>query len=128
MTTGSTAATISGDKLFRDHIARFNAGVDSGDFGPTIDAFSDDAVFTFEGRSLGPLRGRAEIAAGSREYPATDWIEVISTTEPDESTVVARFRWVRASDTGTITMQHRGDVLTAITVTFDGTSGPEVHP
>jgi SnoaL-like domain len=128
MTTRATAATISGDKRFRDHIARFNAGVDSGDFGPMIAAFSDDAVFTFEGRSLGPLRGRAEIAAGYRDYPTTDWIEVLSTTEPDESTVVARFRWVRAGDAGTITMQHRGEVLTAITVTFDGTSGPEVHP
>jgi cysteine desulfurase / selenocysteine lyase len=124
--TGTPAnATQSGDRLFRDHIARFNAGVESGDFGPMIAAFTDDAVFTFVDRPVGPLRGRAEIEAGYRAYPADDRIEVLSTTAPDDTTVVARFRWAREGDTGTITMRHHGSALEAITVAFDGAGGPD---
>jgi cysteine desulfurase/selenocysteine lyase len=124
MTVQTTPASsgegqVSGDRLFRDHIERFNAGVRSGDFGPMIRAFAEDAVFTFEGRPIPPLRGRAAIEAGYRDFPPDDEIEVTSTTEPDATTVVARFRWVREGDTGTITMGHRGSRLESITVGFD---------
>jgi cysteine desulfurase/selenocysteine lyase len=132
VTTGATASTTpatgtpAGDQLFRDHIARFNAGVEGSDFGPMIAAFTDDAVFTFEGRPLGPFRGRAEIEAGYRAYPPAETIEVLSTEEPDASTVVARFRWAQSHDTGTITMRHDGSALEAITVRFDdANSGPD---
>jgi cysteine desulfurase / selenocysteine lyase len=142
MTTGSTttaptppSGALSGDRLFRDHIERFNAGVRSGDFGPMIRAFAEDAVFEFDDRGIPPLRGRAEIEAGYRDYPPDDEIEVLSTEEPDASTVVARFRWVREGDSGTITMRHDGPVLEGIAVRFDppsttgtdGTGGRIAH-
>jgi cysteine desulfurase/selenocysteine lyase len=110
---------VSGDRLFRDHIERFNKGVRERDFSAMIRAFSDDATFTFNGRGIPPLNGRAEIEEGYRTFPPDDEIEVLSTTEPDDLTVVARFRWAREGDTGTITMGHDGETLRSITVDFD---------
>jgi cysteine desulfurase / selenocysteine lyase len=115
----SSSNAGSGDRLFRDHIERFNAGVRSGDFGPMIGAFSEDGEFVFEGRPIPPLRGRAAIEQGYRDFPPDDEIEVTSTTEPDDRTVVARFRWVREGATGTITLRHDGEILEGLNVAFD---------
>jgi len=105
--------------LFAAHIERFNAGVRSGDFGPMIDHFTDDATATFETLPIGPFHGRAEIEQGYRDHPPDDEIDVISTTEPDARTIVARFAWHRTGQTGTIRLGHRGDALTDLTVTLD---------
>src|SRR5829696_9589623 len=62
----------AGVALLSDHVARFNAGVRSGDFGPMVDGFTDDAELVFEGIPVGPFRGRAAIAAAYRNQPPDD--------------------------------------------------------
>jgi cysteine desulfurase/selenocysteine lyase len=106
--------------LFAAHIARFNAGVASGDFTDMISHFTDDATATFVSLPFGPFEGRAEIEQAYRDHPPDDTIDVLSTSEPDERTIVARFAWNRTGQTGTIRLGHRGDELTDLTVEFDG--------
>ncbi len=105
--------------LFAAHIARFNAGVLSGDYRDMISHFTDDATATFVSLPFGPFHGRAEIEQAYRDHPPDDTIDVLETTEPDERTIVARFAWHRTGQTGTIRLGHRGEDLTELTVEFD---------
>ena len=105
--------------LFAAHIARFNAGVASGDFGDMVGHFTPDATATFESLPFGPFHGRDAIAKAYVEHPPDDTIDVLATTEPDDRTIIARFAWHRTGETGTIRLGHRGTDLTDLTVTFD---------
>ena len=67
--------TSSGTRLFEAHVERFNAGVRSGDFGPMVAGFSDDARLVFEGIPVGPFEGRDAIDAAYREQPPDDEID-----------------------------------------------------
>jgi cysteine desulfurase / selenocysteine lyase len=105
--------------LFAAHIDRFNRGVASGDFGEMLGHFTDDATATFVSLPIGPFHGRAEIERAYRDFPPDDTIDVLSTAEPDDGTIVARFAWHTTGQTGTIRLGHRGDALTDLTVEFD---------
>jgi hypothetical protein len=59
------------------HVERFNAGVLSGDFGPMVAAFSEDAELVFEGIPVGPFAGREAIAAAYAEQPPDDEIVLL---------------------------------------------------
>src|SRR5215210_3291597 len=114
--------------LFAAHIARFNAGVASGDFTEMTGHFTDDAVATFVDLPFGPFHGRAELEQAYRDFPPDDTIDPISTTEPDDETIVARFAWHNTGQTGTIRLGHRGEALTSLTVAFDpADGGVEAH-
>ena len=111
--------TSSGARLIEAHVERFNAGVRSGDFGPMVSAFSDDARLDFEGVPAGPFEGRAAIDAAYRQMPPDDEIDVISVDEPDEETVVARYAWKATGAKGTMTLTHAAETITGLTVAFD---------
>jgi hypothetical protein len=59
------------------HVERFNAGVRSGDFGPMVAAFSEDAELVFDGIPVGPFAGREAIAAAYAEQPPDDEIVLL---------------------------------------------------
>src|SRR5512146_3477267 len=109
----------SGARLAADHVERFNAGVRSGDFSAMLETFSDRARLTFEGIPVGPFTGRPAIARAYREMPPDDEIRILSTTEPDASTVVVRYAWQRDGTTGTMTYAHDGGRITSLAVAFD---------
>ena len=48
--------------MLEEHVERFNAGVRSGDFGPMVAAFAEDAELVFEGYPVGPFSGRDAVA------------------------------------------------------------------
>ena len=83
----------SGLALLDDHVARFNAGVRSGDFQPMVDLFTDDAELIFEGLPVGPFRGHAAIAAAYRMQPPNDEIELLDATQDSEGRIVASYAW-----------------------------------
>ena len=85
----------AGVALLTDHVARFNAGVRSGDFGPMVDGFTDDAELVFEGIPVGPFRGREAIAAAYREQPPDDEIELLDVAQDGAGRVVASYAWRR---------------------------------
>jgi steroid Delta-isomerase len=60
--------------LLEEHVERFNAGVCSGDFGPMVAAFAEDAELVFEGIPVGPFSGREAIGAAYAARPPDDEI------------------------------------------------------
>jgi steroid Delta-isomerase len=59
------------------HVERFNAGVRSGDFGPMVSAFSEDAELVFEGIPVGPFSGRDAIGEAYASQPPNDEIVLL---------------------------------------------------
>jgi RimJ/RimL family protein N-acetyltransferase len=106
-------------ELFYDHVARFNDGVRSGDFGPMLEWFAEDADLAFEGVPVGPFRGREEIAAAYRDQPPDDEIRVLDAEERD-GVVVARYAWLREPEVaaGEMRMTCDGDRIDRLVVTF----------
>jgi steroid delta-isomerase len=100
-----------------DHIARFNTAQRSGDWGPFLAAFTDDAVMTFEGVPIGPLHGRDAIADAYATHPPTDTMTAHS-AETDGDTDRVRFAW-DAGGTGTLTLRWRDSQIAALHVAFD---------
>jgi steroid Delta-isomerase len=75
-----------------DHVARFNAGVRSGDFGAMLDAFCADAEMRFINAPAGPFYGRDNIAAAYAANPPADEIEISNARVVDD-TLVADYGW-----------------------------------
>ena len=63
--------------LLDEHVDRFNAGVRSGDFGPMVAAFAEDAELVFEGIPVGPFSGRDSIGEAYAEQPPDDQIVLL---------------------------------------------------
>jgi SnoaL-like domain len=74
----------TGEALLTAHVARFNAGVRSGDFGPMVDWFTEDAELAFEGIPVGPFHGREAIAAAYRAQPPDDEIELLEVVQDSD--------------------------------------------
>jgi steroid Delta-isomerase len=63
--------------LLEEHVERFNAAVRSGDFGPMVAAFSEDAELVFEGIPVGPFAGRQAIGEAYAAQPPDDEIVLL---------------------------------------------------
>jgi ketosteroid isomerase-like protein len=107
-------------RLLHEHVERFNAAVRSGDFGPMLEHFTDDAELVFEGVPVGPFQGKDAIAAAYREQPPDDEIDVLEAREEGES-VVASYGWRadRSRRAGDMILTTRGDLIARLVVTFD---------
>lgn len=66
---GTGADPASAQELFEQHVADFNSGVTSGDFGPMVDRFDPDGEVVFAGAPFGPFRGQDAIRAAYRDQP-----------------------------------------------------------
>ncbi len=111
---------MTGLELLTEHVDRFNAGVRSGDFGPMLELFADDATLAFEGVPVGPFHGRDAIAAAYRDQPPDDQIEVLD-VEEDDAELRARYAWLRdeGRPSGDLRLRRDGDLITGLIVTFD---------
>ena len=85
----------AGLALLAEHVERFNQGVRSGDFGPMLEGFTDDAELVFEGIPVGPFHGREAIAAAYRAQPPDDEIDLLDTQEAGDRRLVATYAWRR---------------------------------
>ena len=105
--------------LLDEHVRRFNEGVRSGDFGPMVAAFADDAELHFQGVPVGPFVGRDAIAAAYREQPPDDEVEILGAEERD-GTIVARYAWLadEGRQAGEILLTSRGGEIAKLVVTF----------
>lgn len=111
------------DPLTR-HETLFNAGVTTGDFGPWLETFHDDAVASFTGLPLGPFHGRQAIARAYAEHPPSSTMRVVeSGMEGDVGR--ARFVWTDAPHTGgTFVIRLREGKLTSLDVALDAPPPP----
>ena len=109
-----------GIRLLHDHVGLFNEGVRTGDFGPMVAGFADDAEMMFEGVRVGPFQGRDEIAAAYRQQPPDDQLHVLEIDEQGD-TVIARYAWAKtpARQAGRMYLTHAGDEISRLVVTFE---------
>lgn len=111
--------SLDNGPLIRDHVDRFNFGVRSGDFGPMLERFTDDAELVFEGLPVGPFVGRQAIEDAYRMHPPDDEIDVLGyRAEGDE--IVAPYVWVRDRErvAGELRMCREGDRIRRLVVSF----------
>ena len=112
------SALVSG--LLDDHVERFNAGVRTGDWGPMVERFGDDAEMEFRGVPVGPFVGRAAIAAAYRKQPPDDELRLLEQRQVD-GRIEARYAWLAEPDVaaGEILLTPAGGEIHKLVVTFD---------
>jgi hypothetical protein len=107
--------------LLRRHVALFNEGVRTGDFGPMLEHFTEDAELAFEGVPAGPYKGGDVIARAYREQPPDDQLDVLEAREVEDGLVIARYAWRREPriSAGEMRITLDGDRIAKLVVTFD---------
>jgi hypothetical protein len=111
------------DPLSR-HETLFNQGVGTGDFGPWLLTFAEDAVQTFTGLPLGPFVGRDAIAAAYAAHPPSSPMKLVGSSV-DGDTYTGHFVWADAPDTGGVfVFTLRGDLIATLDVTLDAAPPP----
>ena len=105
--------------LLTRHVERFNAGVRSGDFGPMLEQFADNAELRFEGVSAGPFSGLDEIARAYREQQPDDEVDVLDLRRHGD-TFVAGYAWRREPErrAGELRLTVDGALIKRLVVTF----------
>ncbi len=105
--------------VFEQHVERFNAGVRTGDFGPMLEQFADDAEMAFEGVPAGPFVGREAIAQAYREQPPDDELDVLNVRR-DGKTIVVGYAWRRepGKRAGELRLTVDGTLINRLVVTF----------
>jgi steroid Delta-isomerase len=108
-------------ELIRRHVERFNEGVRTGDFGPMLEQFTDDAELVFEGVPVGPFRGRDAIANAYAEQPPDDEVDVLALETNDDGQVVAPYSWRADAGrrSGHMLFTVRDDRIARLVVTFE---------
>jgi steroid delta-isomerase len=115
-------------ELVARHVALFNQGVRSLDFGPMLELFMDDAELAFEGVPTGPFRGKEAIAAAYRTQPPDDEIDV-TRVETVEGEIVVWYAWrAEPERRGRMIITLNGDRIARLTVTFDQEPSPNGSP
>lgn len=107
--------------LLERHVELFNQGVRSGDFAPMLEQFTEDADLVFEGVAAGPFHGKEKIAAAYASNPPDDEVDVLSSEQADDGTIVAKYAWRadRGRQAGRMIITPRGDEIARLVVTFD---------
>jgi steroid delta-isomerase len=112
--------TSLNDDFLTAHVERFNAGVRSGDWGPMLDEFADNAELAFEGVPVGPFRGKEAIARAYAERPPDDEIDILRTRESSDDLIVADYAWRADPKTraGAMIFRLRDGKIDRLLVTF----------
>ena len=110
---------MTGRDLMESHVARFNAGVRTGDWEPMLGRFADDAELRFENVPAGPFAGLGEIRRAYREQPPDDEIRLLGIQDDEEARrVTAAFAWARGG-TGRLVLEHERGAIARLVVIFD---------
>jgi hypothetical protein len=109
------------------HQLLFNEGVQTGDFGPWLDTFTDDTVVTFTGLPIGPLHGRDALAKAYAEHPPSSPMRVLAARVVGD-TATGHFVWVDVPDTGgTFVLTLRDDRLAAMDIKLNAPPPPPAN-
>jgi steroid delta-isomerase len=94
--------------LLERHVELFNEAVGTGNYGPFLETFADNAVMSFDYVPAGPFHGRAAIAEAYATRPPDDTMALIDMQEVGHDAVNASFEW-DAGGTGQLFLRWRGD-------------------
>jgi hypothetical protein len=99
--------------LLQEHVERFNDGVRSGDFGPMVAAFSEDAELVFEGIPVGSFAGREAIGEAYAAQPPDDEIVLLD----GEGT----YAWAKEPEipAGQLFLTERGGEIGRLVIRYD---------
>jgi len=105
-----------------EYIAVFNTAVASGDYGPLLARYADDAVLRFENvppdaASL-EFSGRQAIAEAYVQNPPDDQIALTGDPASAGAHVTVAFAWLRDQSTGVLDFVLHGELISALTVIF----------
>jgi RimJ/RimL family protein N-acetyltransferase len=100
-----------------EYVARHNAGVRDGEWGPLAECFADAATLEFEGVAVGPFAGREAIAAAYEQQPPDDEVRILD-AEEEGGAVVARYAWAAAAEVeaGSLRLTREGDKIARLVV------------
>ena len=99
--------------LLQEHVERFNRGVRSGDFGPMVAAFSEDAELVFEGIPVGPFAGREAIGEAYAAQPPDDEIVLLDSD--------GTYAWAKEPEipAGQLFLTERGGEIGRLVIRYD---------
>ena len=102
------------------HVDRFNTGVRTGDFGPMLTTFADDAELMFVGVPVGPFLGRDAIAEAYRTRPPDDEILIVDSRALGDE-VIAGYAWANSPSVraGELRLTFRDGMTHRLVVSFD---------
>jgi hypothetical protein len=113
------------ETLLDDYIARFNEGVESGDFSGMLEMLDDGAELRFSGIPIGPFVGRDAIRSAYRAGPPDDAIRLVSvqvssSPEGDNDEIVGEYAWLRRPTVtaGLLTLEVSDGVITAVDIAY----------
>ena len=111
---------MTGQKLLRKHVERFNVGVRTGDWEPMLEQFEDTAELEFRGIPVGPFVGKDVIRAAYRERPPDDELRVLESRERG-AVVEARYAWLVEPDVaaGELLLTSADGLVRRLVVTFE---------
>jgi len=87
------------------HVSAFGDAVASGRWTAFADHFAEDAEMEFVGVPVGPLRGRAAIAAAYEADPPLEALELTGPVTTESHEAIAPFRWADSGGTGTMRLR-----------------------
>jgi steroid Delta-isomerase len=106
--------------ILDEHVARFNKGIRTGDYQAMLDAFTADAVMTFEGVPVGPFVGRDAISRAYAQHPPDDEIVILGAPAIEDGTIVADYAWAAAGTrAGRMLLTPADGRVARLTVTFE---------
>ena len=107
-------------ELLQAHVERFNAGARSGEWGPMLEQFDEDAEMEFRGIPVGPYVGKEAIAVAYREQPPDDELRVLELRKREDG-VDARYAWLAEPEiaAGEMLLTATGGRISRLVVTFD---------
>ncbi len=100
------------------YVRAFNEGVGTGEWGPFVAYFADDAVMMFEGAALGPVPGKAAIERAYREHPPDDTIALVGAPWTGGEVLVVPYRWAATGTSGTMRFTMARGLIVSLTVTL----------
>ncbi len=105
-----------------EYVAVFNAAVASGDYGPLLARYADDAVLRFENvppeASSLEFAGRQAIADAYAQNPPDDQIDLTGEPASTGAHIAVPFAWRRDQSPGVLDFAISGDMISALTVIF----------
>jgi steroid Delta-isomerase len=119
---GSDSVPIVADgglrALLERHVELFNEAVDTGDYGPYLQTFADNAVMRFDDVPIGPFVGLAAIAEAYATQPPTDTMALIDMEEIGSDAVRASFEWDEGGGTGEMYLRWQSNCLVELSIAF----------
>ena len=115
------------EALLHDYVARFNEGVESGDFSGMLEMLASDAELGFSGIPIGPFVGRDAIRRAYAAGPPDDGIRLVSVQatssaedDDEDDEVVGEYAWLKTPKVtaGLLSLRVTDGMVTSVEVAY----------